>query len=68
MQSQAETGQLEGVSSSVHCSGAGVGGCGSKLRMWECERDCGDKNLEELVQDLLPLGVLIDTVNSWLCS
>lgn len=33
----------------------------------ECERDCGDKDLEELVQDLLPLGVLIDTVNSWVC-
>lgn len=31
------------------------------------QRDRGDKDLEELVQDLLPLGVLIDTLNSCLC-
>lgn len=36
---------------------------------WGCgnvQGDCGNKDLQELVQDLLPLGVLIDTLNSWL--
>lgn len=38
MQSQAQIEALEGVSSSVHCSHGGVGGCCSKLRMWECTK------------------------------
>lgn len=37
-QSQAQIEALEGVSSSVPCSDGGVGGCCSKLRMWECAK------------------------------
>lgn len=30
------------------------------------QKDRGNKDLEELVRDLLPLGVLIDTLNSFI--
>lgn len=30
------------------------------------QRDCGNKDLEELVQDLLPRAVLIETLNSFI--